>query len=31
MRKEGTIVRWDHAKGFGFIRSGSIAQDVSCM
>lgn len=28
MRKEGTIVRWDEAKGFGFIRSGSVAQDV---
>jgi uncharacterized membrane protein YsdA (DUF1294 family)/cold shock CspA family protein len=28
MRKEGTIVRWDDAKGFGFIRSGSAAQDV---
>lgn len=28
MRKEGTIVRWDAGKGFGFIRSGSVAQDV---
>jgi uncharacterized membrane protein YsdA (DUF1294 family)/cold shock CspA family protein len=28
MRKEGTIVRWDDAKGFGFIRSGEVAQDV---
>ncbi|NNU45232.1 DUF1294 domain-containing protein [Ramlibacter montanisoli] len=28
MRKEGTIVRWDDAKGFGFIRSGAVAQDV---
>jgi len=28
MRKEGTIVRWDAAKGFGFIRSGAVAQDV---
>lgn len=28
MRKEGTIVRWDDAKGFGFIRSRSLAQDV---
>jgi uncharacterized membrane protein YsdA (DUF1294 family)/cold shock CspA family protein len=28
MRKEGTIVRWDDAKGFGFIRSPSLAQDV---
>ncbi|MBE7368987.1 cold shock and DUF1294 domain-containing protein [Ramlibacter pallidus] len=28
MRKEGTIVRWDDAKGFGFIRSGGSAQDV---
>jgi uncharacterized membrane protein YsdA (DUF1294 family)/cold shock CspA family protein len=28
MRKEGTIVRWDEAKGFGFIRSGAVAQDV---
>ena len=28
MRKEGTIVRWDDAKGFGFIRSGASAQDV---
>ena len=28
MRKEGTIVRWDETKGFGFIRSGAIAQDV---
>ena len=28
MRKEGTIVRWDDAKGFGFIRSGSVTQDV---
>ncbi len=28
MRKEGTIVRWDDAKGFGFIRGDSIAQDV---
>lgn len=27
-RKEGTIVRWDDAKGFGFIRSGALAQDV---
>ncbi|MBG9390611.1 DUF1294 domain-containing protein [Caenimonas aquaedulcis] len=28
MRKEGTIVRWDDAKGFGFIRTGAGAQDV---
>lgn len=28
MRKEGTIVRWDDAKGFGFIRSRDVAQDV---
>jgi uncharacterized membrane protein YsdA (DUF1294 family)/cold shock CspA family protein len=28
MRIEGTIVRWDDAKGFGFIRSGASAQDV---
>jgi uncharacterized membrane protein YsdA (DUF1294 family)/cold shock CspA family protein len=28
MRKEGTIVRWDDARGFGFIRSRSLAQDV---
>ena len=28
MRKEGTIVRWDDTKGFGFIRSPSLAQDV---
>lgn len=28
MRKEGTIVRWDDARGFGFIRSGAFAQDV---
>ncbi|HEX7890518.1 MAG TPA: cold shock and DUF1294 domain-containing protein [Ramlibacter sp.] len=28
MRKEGTIVRWDETKGFGFIRSGAFAQDV---
>ena len=28
MRKEGTIVRWNDDKGFGFIRSDSIAQDV---
>ncbi|TFZ03428.1 DUF1294 domain-containing protein [Ramlibacter rhizophilus] len=28
MRKEGTIIRWDDAKGFGFIRSPAIAQDV---
>lgn len=28
MRKEGTIVRWDDAKGFGFIRSAAGAQDV---
>jgi uncharacterized membrane protein YsdA (DUF1294 family)/cold shock CspA family protein len=28
MRKEGIIVRWDEAKGFGFIRSDSIAQEV---
>lgn len=28
MRKEGTIVRWDGVRGFGFIRSGSVAQDV---
>ena len=28
MRKEGTIVRWDDAKGFGFIRAGATAQDV---
>jgi uncharacterized membrane protein YsdA (DUF1294 family)/cold shock CspA family protein len=28
MRKEGTIVRWDDAKGFGFIRSGVGGQDV---
>ncbi|MBL0423475.1 cold shock and DUF1294 domain-containing protein [Ramlibacter alkalitolerans] len=28
MRREGTIVRWDEARGFGFIRSGSVAQDV---
>lgn len=28
MRQEGTIVRWDDAKGFGFIRSGAGKQDV---
>jgi uncharacterized membrane protein YsdA (DUF1294 family)/cold shock CspA family protein len=28
MRKEGTIVRWDETKGFGFIRSAAFAQDV---
>ena len=28
MRKEGTIVRWDEAKGFGFIRSDAISQEV---
>ena len=28
MRKAGTIVRWDEAKGFGFIRSDSVSQDV---
>ena len=28
MRKEGTIVRWNDAKGFGFIRAGATAQDV---
>lgn len=28
MRKEGIIVRWNDAKGFGFIRSGTTAQDV---
>jgi uncharacterized membrane protein YsdA (DUF1294 family)/cold shock CspA family protein len=28
MRKEGTIVRWDDAKGFGFIRTAADTQDV---
>lgn len=28
MRKEGTIVRWNDAKGFGFIRTGADSQDV---
>lgn len=28
MRKEGMIVRWDDDKGFGFIRSVALAQDV---
>jgi uncharacterized membrane protein YsdA (DUF1294 family)/cold shock CspA family protein len=28
MRQEGTIVRWDAAKGFGFIRTAATAQDV---
>lgn len=28
MRKEGTIVRWDDAKGFGFIRGSSATQEV---
>jgi len=28
MRKEGTIVRWDAAKGFGFIRGDSVGQDI---
>lgn len=28
MRREGTIVRWNPDKGFGFIRSRAIAQDV---
>ena len=27
MRKQGTVVRWDDAKGFGFIR-GMAAQDI---
>lgn len=28
MRKEGTIVKWDDVRGFGFIRSESLGQDV---
>lgn len=28
MRKEGTIVRWDDVRGFGFIRSAAATQDV---
>ena len=28
MRKQGMIVRWDDAKGFGFIRGAGAAQDV---
>lgn len=28
MRKQGTIFRWDPAKGFGFIRSPDTDQDI---
>lgn len=28
MKKQGTIVRWDTARGFGFIRSASASGDV---
>jgi uncharacterized membrane protein YsdA (DUF1294 family)/cold shock CspA family protein len=28
VREEGSIVHWDNDKGFGFIRSRAIAQDV---
>jgi len=28
MKKQGTVVRWDSAKGFGFIRSGQTTADV---
>lgn len=28
MKKEGTIVRWDDARGFGFIRSPASTADV---
>jgi uncharacterized membrane protein YsdA (DUF1294 family)/cold shock CspA family protein len=28
MKKEGTIVRWDDARGFGFIRSAASTADV---
>jgi uncharacterized membrane protein YsdA (DUF1294 family)/cold shock CspA family protein len=28
MRKQGMIVRWDDAKGFGFIRGAGAAQDL---
>lgn len=28
MRQRGTIVRWDAVKGFGFIRSATVSQDV---
>lgn len=28
MKKQGTIVRWDAARGFGFIRSASVSADV---
>jgi cold shock CspA family protein len=28
MRKDGTVVRWDSARGFGFIRSAGTPADV---
>lgn len=28
MRKQGTVFRWDPAKGFGFIRSPDTDQDI---
>ncbi|MDZ4101295.1 MAG: cold shock domain-containing protein [Hydrogenophaga sp.] len=28
MRKQGTVVRWDPAKAFGFIRSEQTAADI---
>jgi uncharacterized membrane protein YsdA (DUF1294 family)/cold shock CspA family protein len=28
MRKEGSVIRWDDARGFGFIRSHSTVVDV---
>jgi len=28
MQKQGTITRWDHARGFGFIRSPETSADV---
>ncbi|MCZ8257370.1 MAG: cold shock domain-containing protein, partial [Polaromonas sp.] len=28
MRKQGTIVRWEAARGFGFIRSPAASADV---
>lgn len=28
MRKQGHVVRWDHARAFGFIRSDGISADI---
>ena len=28
MKKQGTVVRWDDARGFGFIRTGASTADV---